>query len=158
MHHDHHDVHVIHDDHHHHQGLHHLHHDEHHLSGSLSDNFELGGYSIGPGEMQGRMLAASVFDHDGKLGDITNVAEEEAEEASEAEYENLEKFQKSRSKKNVKKMFTNKMIGWQGRSDYDKIAAEYLASLKDNPVAGGSDDLLNDEHTEYEDENWHNKK
>lgn len=47
----------------------------------------------------------------------------------ESELDDYEKFIRKRSK-GKKKLFNNMVIGWKGRSDFDKIASEFLASIK----------------------------
>lgn len=65
------------------------------------------------------------------------------------DYENFEKFLRKRSK-SKQKYFNNKVIGWKGRSDYDKIAAEYLASIKRQPLPDSDDQ--DDRYAPYDDD------
>lgn len=51
----------------------------------------------------------------------------------ELEYANFDQILKKKkrsSKKNNNKILNNRAIGWSGRQDFDKIANEYLNSLK----------------------------
>lgn len=64
-----------------------------------------------------------------------------------SEQDSFERFRKKRSK-NKHKIFNNKVIGWKGRSDFDKIASEYLESIKNQKI---SDHDYREMNSEYED-------
>ena len=84
------------------------------------------------------------------LGEYSNKHENDRTQ----EYENFERYMKKRSKKNKNKsksIFNNKAIGWKGRGDFDKIAGEYLASLKKNPLRDQSEDY-DDQFLPYDDD------
>lgn len=63
------------------------------------------------------------------------------------DYENFERILKKRK---IKKLFSNMAIGWKGRSDFDKIASEYLASIVRRPHPEPDDDY-NDRFIPYDD-------
>lgn len=74
------------------------------------------------------------------------------QEEPEDDYDNYERFMRKRSK-NKQKLFNNRVIGWKGRSDFDKIASEYLASIKRHRVP---DNDYDERYEPYEDD--HHKK
>lgn len=65
------------------------------------------------------------------------------------QYENYEKYLKKRSNKK-QKLFNNMAIGWRGRNDFDKIASEYLDSIKKQRVPESDD--YHDQYSPYDDE------
>lgn len=75
---------------------------------------------------------------------------------SAGDYLKVLNIMKKRAKKQSK-TYNNDVIGWRGRKGYDKIAAEFLSSLKDQPH-GSRDDSNEDNYSVYEDENWHENK
>jgi hypothetical protein len=84
-------------------------------------------YHIG----NGRMVDSYLSDLSSSFPHFQN-HEEEEEEDHDDEYENFERLLKKRSKKK-QKLFNNKVIGWKGRPNFDKIASEYLLHLKNHP-------------------------
>lgn len=64
------------------------------------------------------------------------------------EYENYD-FLRKRSK-GKQKLFNNKSIGWKGKKDFDKIAHEYLASIKKQQLP--SNDDYDDRYSNYDDD------
>lgn len=82
------------------------------------------------------------------LGDLSDVHENDRTQ----EYQNFERYMKKRSKSKGKSIFNNKVIGWKGRSDFDKIAGEYLASLKKNPLKDQPEDYDDDRYLPYDDD------
>ena len=71
-----------------------------------------------------------------------------------AELGSYERYRKKRSKKKLK-LFNNKLIGWKGRSDFDKIASEYLDSIKKQRIP---DNDYHGLHSEYEDNDSKKKR
>lgn len=69
------------------------------------------------------------------------------EEEPEHDFDNYQKYKRKRSKK---RLFNNGLIGWKGRSDFDKIASEYLSSIKKQktPIDSFHDDV----YEPYDDE------
>lgn len=71
----------------------------------------------------------------------------------ELEYVNFDKvLKKHRSKKNHK-IFSNTRIGWSGRNDFDKIANEYLESLRNQKIPPPDNDE-EDFPTYTDDDHW----
>lgn len=68
---------------------------------------------------------------------------------SDNDYENYDKFLKKRSK-GKQKLFNNKVIGWKGRKDFDKIAHEYLSSIKKQQMPIRDD--YDDRYSNYDDD------
>lgn len=66
-----------------------------------------------------------------------------------SEYENYDKYLRKRSKRK-NRLFNNKVIGWKGRKDFDKIASEYLDSIHKQPMPDGED--YNDGYAPYDDD------
>lgn len=60
----------------------------------------------------------------------------ESQRERELEYKNFDKVLKRHKKKHGKnrKFFGNRNIGWSGRNDFDKIANEYLESLRNQKI------------------------
>lgn len=71
------------------------------------------------------------------------------EEDNSSDYHNYEKFVKKRSK-TKQKLFNNKVIGWKGRPDFDKIASEYLQNIKQKPIH--EYDEYDQRHQPYDDD------
>lgn len=70
------------------------------------------------------------------------------------EQDSYERYRKKRSK-NKFKLFNNKLIGWKGRSDFDKIASEYLQSIKRQRIP---DRDYRELHHDYDDEDSKKKR
>lgn len=70
------------------------------------------------------------------------------------EQDSYERYRKKRSRKKLK-LFNNKVIGWKGRSDFDKIASEYLESIKKQRIP---DKDYRELHSDYEDEESKKKR
>lgn len=71
------------------------------------------------------------------------------EDNRSVEYETYDKFNKKRSK-TKQKLFNNKVIGWKGRPDFDKIANEYLNNIKNHPAPEYDD--YDQRYSPYDDE------
>lgn len=71
-----------------------------------------------------------------------------------SEYENYDKYLRKRSK-SKQKLFNNMVIGWKGRSDFDKIASEYLASINRQKIPNHDD---YDEHYSAYDDDEHSRR
>lgn len=82
---------------------------------------DIGEYHYGNGRMLDSLLG------DWKPG--ANLYSQESEDERESEYDHFEQLLKKISK-NKQKLFNNKLIGWNGRQNFDKIASEYLLNLK----------------------------
>ncbi|CRK93713.1 CLUMA_CG007241, isoform A [Clunio marinus] len=70
-------------------------------------------------------------------------------------YKSFEKFLRKQSKKK-QKLFNNMVIGWKGRSDFDKIASEYLQSIKKQRMPESDD--YHDQYANYDDEERKRKR
>lgn len=70
-----------------------------------------------------------------------------------SDYEAYDRILRKRSK-NKQKLFNNKVIGWKGRKDFDKIASEYLASI--NRQSTPDHDDFEQHYSAYDDD--HKKK
>ncbi|KAG5674592.1 hypothetical protein PVAND_004546 [Polypedilum vanderplanki] len=105
-------------------------------------------YHIGNGRMVDSYLdtLSSSFPH---------FNHEESTEDHDDEYENFERLLKKRSKKK-QKLFNNKVIGWKGRPNFDKIASEYLLHLKNHPQP--QYDEYDDRYSPYDDDESHRKR
>jgi hypothetical protein len=71
------------------------------------------------------------------------------EDDHSSDYENFERYLRKRTK-NKQKLFNNMVIGWKGRKDFDKIASEYLASIKKQRVPDHDD--YDDRYSPYDDD------
>lgn len=85
------------------------------------------------------------------IDDIGGYSESDYDRSGEQS--SYERYRKKRSKKKFK-LFNNNVIGWKGRSDFDKIASEYLSSLKKQKIPD------NDyrEHLDYDDDEAKKKR
>ena len=70
-------------------------------------------------------------------------------------YEEFERYLRKRSK-NKQKLFSNKVIGWKGRKDFDKIASEYLASIKKQRIPAHDD--YDEHYSAYDDDSKKKRK
>lgn len=119
--------------------VHYDHHDVHVIHPEQQDEYDGGDYHL----PHGRML-------DSIIGDLSSsYGEGDYDRASQ--YDNIEKYLRKRSK-SKQKLFSNKVIGWKGRSDFDKIASEYLASIKRQKTPDNDDYRDHDQYSTYDDE------
>lgn len=96
--------------------VHYDHHDVHVIHPETAqDDYDTGEYHI----PHGTTLESIMGDH-GSYYDSSDRA---------GGYDDVERYLRKRSK-SKQKLFNNMVIGWKGRSDFDKIASEYLASIK----------------------------
>lgn len=72
-----------------------------------------------------------------------------------SEYDNYERYLKKRSK-SKQKLFNNMAIGWKGRSDFDKIASEYLASINRQKTPDHDD--YEDHYSAYDGDEYSRRK
>lgn len=134
----HHHTHTVYKHVHHSVPVHYDHHDVHVVHPETFDEYEGGDYHM----PHGRMLESLLGDYgsyDDKSGD----------------YDNFEKFLRKRSK-SKKKLFNNMVIGWKGRKDFDKIASEYLASIRAQRIPQSDD--YHDQYSSYDDEGAKRKR
>lgn len=67
----------------------------------------------------------------------------------DSDFENYDRFHGKRSR-GKHRHFNNKVIGWKGRKDFDKIAHEYLASIKKQRIPSSDD--YDDRFSSYDDD------
>lgn len=92
---------------------------------------------------------------DSIMGDYSAHPGQDYDTNMDNDYENFEKFLRKRSRRG-QKYLNNKVIGWKGRSDFDKIAAEYLESIKRQPLPDSDDH--DDRYEPYDDDEDEAKK
>jgi len=127
VHYDHQDVHII--------------HPEQQEEDWNTQGFDQGGFDDNEYHIpHGRMLDMIIGDSSHQSNDYDSPQDDQYE---------FEKFMRKRSKAK-KKYFTNKAIGWKGRTDFDKIASEYLASIKRQQTP--QSDHHHDDYAPYDDE------
>lgn len=113
--------------------VHYDHHDVHLIHPTeTTHEYDDGDYHI----MHGRTLMDGIKSHVDE-DDHTN------------DYENFERYLRKRSK-TKQKLFNNMVIGWKGRKDFDKIASEYLASIKQQRIPDHDD--YDDRYSVYDDD------
>lgn len=112
--------------------IHYEHQDVHVIHPETHDEYDGGDYHIS----HGRMLDSLLNSH-------------------ESDYENFERYLRKRSK-GKQKLFNNMLIGWKGRSDFDKIANEYLASIRKQRTPDSDD--YQDQFSAYDDEDSKRKR
>lgn len=119
--------------------VHYDHHDVHVIHPETQEDYDTGEYHIPHGKtLESIMDYGSYTDHSDRAG----------------QYDNIEKYLRKRSK-SKQKLFNNMVIGWKGRSDFDKIAHEYLASIKRQRTPEAD---YNDRFSPYDDDSSEKRK
>lgn len=115
--------------------IHYDHQDVHVIHPETHEEYDLGDYHISHGRMLDS-IRPTTGGHDD-------------------DYENFERYLRKRSK-SKQKLFNNMLIGWKGRSDFDKIANEYLASIRKQRTPESDD--YQDQYSAYDDDDSSKKR